>query len=52
MAGLYSEYLSHVDNSYVKSYEDTDVNICIHCNSKLLSIKWLPNSLIKRRASE
>ena len=35
VAGLYSEYLSHVDNSYVKSYEDTDVNICIHCNSKL-----------------
>ena len=35
VAGIYNEYLSHIDNSYVKSYEDTDVNICIHCNYKL-----------------
>ena len=35
VAGIYNEYLSHVDKSYVKNFEDTDVNICIHCDSKL-----------------
>ena len=35
VAGIYNEYLSRVDKSYVKSFEDTEVNICIHCDSKL-----------------
>ena len=35
IAGIFNEYLSHVDNSYIKTFDNIDVNICIHCENKL-----------------
>jgi len=35
IAGIFNEYLTHVDNNYVKKFNNNDVNTCIHCDNKL-----------------
>ena len=35
VSGLFKEYMSCVDNSFLKKCETEEVNVCVHCDAKL-----------------